>query len=199
MPVIDAGAFPLYGSGPNLRRQARRWIERGYLIPLKRGLYILDRQFRRIEPSPEFIANTLVAPSYISLTYAMGMHGLIPEKPTVITSITTKKTNIFENPLGRFEYRSVKKSLFTGYRLDRNMDQNAFAAFPEKALVDYFYYDFTAQPDKAYYEALRLQHLDILEPGRLDEFRTLSNRRVRALIDGLLDYMQTDAERYKTL
>ncbi|MFC1582651.1 hypothetical protein ACFL4W_03850 [Planctomycetota bacterium] len=199
LPIIDAGTFPLYDSGTGLRRQVRRWVEKGYLIPLKRSLYILDRQFRRIEPSLEFIANALAAPSYVSLSWAMGRYGLIPEEPTVVTSITTKKTKTFTNPLGRFEYRSVKKSLFAGYRMERIMDQNVFMAVPEKALVDYFYYDFSAKPEEAYYESLRLQGLDILDPKRLAEFSRLSNRRVKALIKGLLKYIQAETERYKTL
>lgn len=199
VPVIDASTFPLYGSGPDLRRQARRWVQKGHLIPLKRGLYILGKQFRRIEPVTEHIANTLVVPSYVSLTYALGTYGLIPEKPTVVTSVTTKKTRVFENPMGRFEYRCVKKSLFTGYRMEQIMGRNVFMAFPEKALVDYFYYDTTAEPDEAYLDSLRLQNLETLDHQRLREFHKLSNRRVRRLINALLAYMQADTERYKAL
>lgn len=119
-PIIDSSIFSLYNEKPqNIRRQVHDWIKKNYLISLKKGLYIFDERFRKIQPSTFFIANFLYFPSYISLESALQFYNLIPEKVTVITSVTTKKTNIFKNALGTFEYRSVNETIFMDFKRER--------------------------------------------------------------------------------
>lgn len=50
-----------------LRNQFLRWQNKGLIIKLKRGLYILNVNDRKVNPSKGFIANQLYSPSYISL------------------------------------------------------------------------------------------------------------------------------------
>ena len=83
-PLIDASTFTLYSKDSrHLRRQVREWVKRGYLLRLKKGLYPFSPAYRRIEPSPLFIANFLLSPSYLSVEYALGFYDLIPERVTV--------------------------------------------------------------------------------------------------------------------
>src|SRR3989338_1042202 len=97
------------------RNQLSRWTKDGKVIRLKKGLYTLPLHKQKKEPSFMLISNILYSPSYISLEYALDFYGLIPEAVFSLTSISTRKTKSFTNPLCTFFYRSVKPSLFFGY------------------------------------------------------------------------------------
>src|SRR4030066_75751 len=77
-------AFPVISSSQifNLitKRQLSRWQEKGFLVKLRRGLYLLNENDRKIHPSKVFLANSLYFPSYVSTEYALGYYDLIPEK-----------------------------------------------------------------------------------------------------------------------
>lgn len=60
--------------------QLSNWEKKGLIIRLKRGLYVLNENDRKIEPSRIFLANSLYSPSYVSTAYALGYYDLIPEK-----------------------------------------------------------------------------------------------------------------------
>lgn len=200
VPVIDSSTFPLYSDRPsNLRRQVRTWVKKRYLIPLKRGLYIFSENYRQIEPSSLFISNYLVSSSYISLEYALGYYGLIPEKVTVITSVTTKKTNKFKNKLGKFEYRSVKKSLFFGYKKESDKNLEFFIAFPEKAILDYFYLNADFKGKFEEFDSLRFQNLDKLNIERMRAYQKKYNNRVCRIVEKLVKYIQQYKDEYKNL
>lgn len=196
---VDSSTFSLYGNPKHLRRQVCDWTQKGYLLPLKRGLYILSKEYRKIEPSVLFVANFLTVPSYVSLEYALGEYNLIPEKVTVVTSVTTKKTNVFENCLGRFEYRSVKKSLFFGFEKQSFDNQNAFMAVPEKALLDYFYLNTHCEAKISFFESMRLQNLEKLNPHLLRSYETKCNQRVKRIIECLIEYSIILKKEYKRL
>ncbi len=199
IPFIDSSSFSLYGQQEHLRRQVRDWTKKGYLLPLKRGLYIFNKEYKKIQPSVLFTANFLTTPSYVSLEYALGEYNLIPEKVTIFTSVTTKKTNVFENCLGRFEYRSVKKDLFFGFKTQEFQNQKIFIATPEKALLDYFYLNPNCQGKISYFESMRLQNLEILDADLLISYKDKYNNRVKKNIDQLIKYRDILKNDYKGL
>ncbi len=198
-PIIDSSTFSFYENADNLRRQVRDWIKKEYLLTLKRGIYVFSEEYRKVEPSVNFIANFLILPSYISMEYALSYYNLIPEKATVITSVTTKKTNMFENFLGRFEYRSVKDEMFCGFKKEVEKEQEYFIALPEKALVDYFYLNNQFKGRFSEFESIRLQNLDILNKKVLSNYRKKSNARVRNIIDLLIKYTEYYKREYEKL
>ncbi len=77
---------------PLLRRQITEWVAKGYILVLKRGIYMLSEEFRVTRCSNYFLANQLYTPSYVSLESALSYYGLIPEAVYATTSVTTKKT-----------------------------------------------------------------------------------------------------------
>jgi len=196
-PLIDASTFSLYRNPNHLRRQVRNWVKKGYLLPLKKGVYIFNDDYRKIQPSVFFVANFLVSPSYVSLEYALGYYGLIPEKVEIITSITTKKTNFFQNCLGEFEYRSIKEELFFGFKKENN--QEFFIALPEKALVDYFYLNSQFEGRYEEFDSLRLQNLEILDVDLLKSYKLHYNKRMKKVIDSLMEYINCYKKEYKKL
>lgn len=199
-PLIDSSTFSLYNEKPqNLRRQVREWVKKDYLIPLKRGLYIFSSQWRKIQPSVLFMANFLVLPSYVSLEQALGFYEIIPEKVTVITSVTTKKTKIFKNLVGSFEYRSIKKNLFFGFKKEIDNNQEFFIALPEKALLDFFYLNNHFQGDFSELESLRLQNLEVLNIKLLETYGLKYNKRIRKIAEVLIEFVKKEKGRYRRL
>ena len=199
-PLVDSSTFSLYNEKPqNLRRQVREWVKKDYLIPLKRGLYIFSSQWRKIQPSVLFMANFLVLPSYVSLEQALGFYEIIPEKVTVITSVTTKKTKIFKNLVGSFEYRSIKEDLFFGFKKEIDNNQEFFIALPEKALLDFFYLNNHFQGDFSELESLRLQNLEVLNIRLLETYGLRYNKRIRKVVEVLIEFVKKEKDRYRRL
>ncbi len=137
-PVIPT--FEIEKVFPNFDRNAlTRWQQKGYLEKIRQGYYRLTARPVIGEADLFFIANKIYFPSYISLQSALRWYDFIPEGVFTITSIATKKTNLFQTPIGAFQYRNVKKDLFFGYHLEK-IDEFYFKiAEPEKAILDLLY------------------------------------------------------------
>jgi hypothetical protein len=113
-------------------------LRKGYIVRVKKGLYVFGNSFQRSPYSREVMANLIYGPSYISLEYAMQYHGLIPERVEVVTSVTTGRSRKFTTPVGGFSYRMIPLSAFRcGMDRIELDDGRAFLmATPEKALSD---------------------------------------------------------------
>lgn len=109
----------------------RRLMETGVLTRLERNKYMVNRT-----GTNEFlIANFLYQPSYVSLESALHFHGILPQVPHEITSVTIKKPT--KKTIGErlYRYNRTKKSLFWGY----DKTNGFLLADPEKALLDLVY------------------------------------------------------------
>lgn len=115
------------------------WQKKEYLVKLRNGLYAFADRLLEIEG--EEISNQLYAPSYVSLEKALSIYGFIPEMVYAITAITPKITRRFSNKLGHFIFRHIKPSLFFGYRQTKGKSFPYLIAEPEKALLDYIYFN----------------------------------------------------------
>lgn len=114
------------------------WLKSGELIRVKKGLYVFGKNTALQPYSQELLANLIYGPSAISLNYALSFHGLIPERTTVITSITNKRNKTFSTPVGNFTYRYLALSKYAvGIELYNINETTSFLmASPEKALCD---------------------------------------------------------------
>lgn len=162
----------LQASVASLRVNLSRWVKEGKIVRLKRGLYSLPPQVQPQTFSQSWLANQLYSPSYLSLEYALSWYDLIPERVYTFTSVTTRKTQQFKNPLGNFIYRTIKLDLFFGYQILKDeYDRDMLMATPEKAILDYIYLDSHWQANRDYIEnSLRLQQLEQLKRKHLKNF-----------------------------
>lgn len=121
------------------RNNLTRWVKKGYLIRLRQG-YFAFSEYKNKPDYSFYFANRIYRPSYISLHSALAFYGLIPEAVVQITSVTSLKTESFNNDSGEYSYKSIKKNLMFGYEL-RPMADNRIVQFatPEKALLDMLY------------------------------------------------------------
>ncbi len=162
--------------------QIERWRKRGLLIRLRRGLYLLGKAEREIEPSRLYLAGQIYQPSYISLEYALSRYGLIPERVADTTSVSAKKTARFVNDFGTFIYQSVKPSLFRGFTLEKDeAGLPYFVAEPEKAAADFIYLNLRkivdGKEEETLRESFRFQNLGSLRKKKIADYFGLFNTR----------------------
>ena len=114
------------------------WLEKnGYIIRLKRGLYVVNPEYTGKRLSNELIANHLYAPSYVSMSTALRYYGLIPEAVYVNQSMTVKHSRSFQTPIGNYDYKYISREAFAvGVRTEHVADYAFLIASPEKALCD---------------------------------------------------------------
>jgi len=134
--------------------QLSLWRKKGYVSRLKRGIYLFTDEKEKI--SPEEVSFLIYQPSYLSLEYALSHWGLIPEIVYMQTALTTKTTRKFSNEFGNFSYRHIQPKLFFGYIAMETPEGKYLLAEPEKALLDYFYFNLGKLNNKKDLDELRI-------------------------------------------
>lgn len=152
-----------------LRVQIVNWVKRGYVIKLKKGVYTLNDNDRKVNFSLFFLANNLYSPSYVSLESALSHYRMIPEKVMAVTSISSKKTQRFVNGYGNFIYHHVAPKLYGNMVTAQDEFGNKFyLATPERALVDFLYFKGMGEIKKDFFaDSLRLQNTEHLNLKQL--------------------------------
>lgn len=136
----DQIAHLLKGTADSNQARIRRAIQQGLLVRLKRGLYYLNERLAPEYPNPFEIAQLIYGPSYISLESALSYHQLIPEAVRVVTSVTIKRNNTFESPLGLFVYHKLPlNNFFMGVNYVQEGNHIFLLASPWKAILDYIF------------------------------------------------------------
>lgn len=113
-------------------------VKKGYLISVKKGLYIPTEKLNITPPELFLVANHLYGPSYISLESALSYWGFIPEKVSEITSVTTEISKIYKTKAGRFSYRHSTIPYYSlGIKsISLSDKQRVLMASAEKAICD---------------------------------------------------------------
>ncbi|HNS41298.1 MAG TPA: hypothetical protein PKN22_00950 [Taishania sp.] len=113
-------------------------LKSGFLIALRRGLYVPGPEADLSIPDMFVIANHLRGPSYVSLESALSYWGMIPERVVETSSITLKTTKTYNTPIGRFSYRHLAFPYYSFglQRIELTPRQAAIIATKEKAICD---------------------------------------------------------------
>jgi predicted transcriptional regulator of viral defense system len=115
-----------------------RYMHKGLLTRLKRGLYIKTESLAHMSQIDLFrIANILQVPSYISLMTALSYYGITTQlQRDFFESISVKRTKSFQAANLSFKYMRIKPDLYGGFV----KKEGFFVALPEKAILDCFYF-----------------------------------------------------------
>lgn len=127
-----------------LYKNLKRWLKKGTLMKLKKGIYTTGYYLQNLdskikETYYEYIANSLMPESYLSLEYILQKYGILTESVFAYTSVTLKKTNTYENGLGKYTYSNIAAKLFTGFDLEELNGFTVAKATKAKALFDFLY------------------------------------------------------------
>ena len=137
VPITTSIIESLY---PELKSAEKKivWLEKnGYVIRLKRGLYVVNPEHSGKTLSSELIANHIYAPSYISMATALRYYGLIPEAVYTHQSMTVKHSRSFQTPIGNYDYKHIAREAFSvGVRSMHKGEYAFLIASPENALCD---------------------------------------------------------------
>ena len=137
IPVSTTALASLFPENKAGGEKVRSLEQKGYVIRLKRGLYVVNPEVSRVPLSLELIANQLYAPSYVSMSSALRYYGLIPETVYTVQSITVKHSRSFDTPVGHFDYSSINRETFhVGVTIIEKQTYTFLMASPEKALCD---------------------------------------------------------------
>lgn len=165
----------------NLSKLIYRWKKKGWVYPLKNGLYELT--YPEVFNIPDmYIANRLYSPSYISLETALSNYSIIPEVSMAVASITTKPTRRFRNRHGLFLYRTLRPQFFTGYYIEKEGRFDILIAEPEKALMDYLYFKtYRSRRLDLTQERLDKDALAKLSRKKMEKYAKLFNLNIKEL------------------
>ncbi len=191
LPVFTARFLSAGGDLSQIRLQINRWVKDGKIIRLHKGLYTLAEPYRKVACEPFSIANNLKQASYVGLHSALSWYGMIPEFVPAVTSITTGRPQTIQTPLGRFEFRHVRKKYFWGYQqVELQFGQTVFIAHPEKALLDLIYLT-SGGDDSEFIKELRLQNFERINRAVLrvfaEKFQSPKLNRALGQIEKILD------------
>lgn len=153
---------------------------------------MIAKPYRSLEIPPAVIANKVVAPSYLSLDWALSFYGIIPEETPNPTSVTTARAEDFQAIGRRFIYRHIKPSYFKGYSKMKHDNHEILIASQEKALWDKLYLYLRGRNFSSWWlEELRLQNLEEFNLSHWKEYTMMtplaSLRRASSLV---ADYIQ---------
>lgn len=170
------------------RRRLSEWQKKGYIKKIVKGHYMFS-DVEIDESMLSAIANKIYKPSYISFETAMSHYHLIPESIYMITSASTRRTYLFETPLARFSYRSIKPALFFGYSI---LPGGIKMAVMEKAILDYFYIHPSVQTEDDF-SALRVNReemLSRLKTQRLTNYvKRFDQKRLSSAVEHFLSWL----------
>ena len=145
-PYIDAqNLLALLGSYQRPRDRMQRMVENGELIRLRNGFYLIAEKVQRgsdqIIPY-EQVANFVYGPSYVSLEWALSFYGMIPERVSIITSITLGRAKEYHTPIGDFYYYPLRSDRYA-VGIEQKESSCSVGGFlmasREKALADFVF------------------------------------------------------------
>lgn len=137
IPVSTMTLASLFPDNKAGGEKVRSLEQKGYVIRLKKGLYVASPEVSKMPLSLELIANQLYAPSYVSMSSALRHYGLIPEAVYTMQSMTVKHSRSFDTPVGHFEYTYINRDAFhIGVTIIDRQTYTFLMASPEKALCD---------------------------------------------------------------
>jgi predicted transcriptional regulator of viral defense system len=113
-------------------------VSQGYLIQLRKGLYMTTTLINVYRPEPFLLANHLYGPSYVSIDSALYHWGFIPERVFEIASVTSKLSKRFTVENTVFSFTHLPLAYYpVGIKSVRLTDkQTVLIASPEKGICD---------------------------------------------------------------
>ncbi|OGE39103.1 MAG: hypothetical protein A2632_02160 [Candidatus Pacebacteria bacterium RIFCSPHIGHO2_01_FULL_46_16] len=125
------------------------WEKTGKVVKLRNNCYVFS-DFVPENDDYYLLSNLVYQPSYVSTELALNHYGVIPETVTVMTAITTNKTQSFTTAMGTFSYQTLRPDLFFGYTLVEVRKHGVQIAFLEKAVLDYLYLNTDVDSEEAF-------------------------------------------------
>lgn len=190
--IRDQDLQPFFIKKNSRRHDAVKYaIQKGYLVVIRRGLYLIKLPFKKQTFHPFEIAQSIYSPSYISLESALSFHGWIPEAVYTTSSASRRRSKEFDTPIGIYIFKHVPTQHFYDLVNRFESEDSIFLiAEPWKALADYIYIYKKEWPSiKDLYLDMRIE-MDTLKESNISSLeklvKTYSSKRVRTVLGNFL-------------
>lgn len=178
-----------------LKKRIYQLKEKGWLVPLRRGLYFLcdisSRGF--VGVSPLVIAGAFNKNSYVSLDSALSFHGFFEQMLQVTSSVTTSKSKNYVFQDHTYRYLKIRKKLFFGFRTETLEGYYVKIAELEKVILDYLYFKNDTYSIDLLLEKLR-RSKERIDLGKLFSYARKFPEATRRKLGFVLDLLKVDTQ-----
>lgn len=189
--------------GGNARRYGlvNRALKDGSLLRVKRGTYVLGRDYRSEAVHPFVLAQSLVPGSYISFESALAWHGWIPEAVFTTASVSPhRKTLHYDTAgFGAFDFHPLAIADYQFLTAVDRVEMGkrvAFVAQPLRALMDLVALRKESWSGMAWFiQGMRIEERDLASLGRKDFDKLASvykHKAVNAFLTAFIDAITMD-------
>jgi predicted transcriptional regulator of viral defense system len=178
-----------------LKKRIYELREKGWLIPLKRGLYFISDISSRgfVNISPFIIASAFDKNSYISLDSALSFYGLFEQMLRTTSSVTSLKSKKYVFQDNAYRYLKINEKLYFGFKTENLEGYYVKVAELEKVVLDYLYFK-----NDTYSIDLLLEKLqkakDRLDFKKLFDYARRFPKTTRRKLGFILDLLKIDTE-----
>lgn len=125
-----------------LKKRIYELKEKGWLIPLRRGLYYISDISSRgfVNVSPFIIASAFDKDSYISLDSAFSFYGLFEQMLRTTSSVTSSRSRKYVFQKNTYRYLKITGKLYFGFKTENLEGYYIKVAEIEKVILDYLYF-----------------------------------------------------------
>ncbi len=173
-----------------VHNRIQQLVKNGWLIRVKRGLYVLSELSSRgfLSVSPYVIANLLVEESYVSFEAALAYHSMFDQFTDQYISVSLKQYKPVN--LEPIQYRFIKtqEKLYTGWESLTIENQPAKIALAEKALVDMIHFRKSKYAVDLVVEKLQ-DYEDDLDKARICDFASLASLKATKVFGLIFDFL----------
>ena len=158
-----------------VRKRVAQMAQAGWLIRLKRGLYLVVTDISTLgmaDVSDLVITQTLNDESYISFESALQFHGMFDQLVKRIDAVTPRTARTYKVQQTTYAFSKIKPELYFGFRQETINNQAVNVAYTEKALLDILYFRSTDYAVSLVLEKLR----DYEEEFDFDKLKAYSKK-----------------------
>lgn len=169
--------------------------KKGWLIPLRRGLYFVSDISSRgfVNISPVVIAGAFDKDSYVSLDSALNYYGLFEQMLRTISSVTRLKSRKYVFQENTYRYLKINKKLYFGFKTENIEGYYAKVADLEKVILDYIYFKNDTYSIDLLLEKLRKAR-DRIDLKKLVTYARKFPETTKRKLGFILDVLKIDTE-----
>lgn len=176
-----------------LKKVIHKLSKKGWLVRLKRGLYLIaNLQTRGFAGGSQYlIANSLVKDSYVSFGLALQYYGMFDQMLATITSVSTKQHQTRKIQSIKYRYITTDKKYFYGWSVQQIGGSKIRIVDKEKALIDMLQFHRKTLSIDLVLEKLQ-NHSHKIDHRLLIKYVNKSNLSVQRTMGFLLDLVGVD-------
>jgi len=178
-----------------LKKRVYELKEKGWLIPLRRGLYFISDISSRgfVNISPFVIAGAFCKDSYVSLDSALSHYGLFEQMLRTIPSVTGFKSKKYVFQKNTYRYLKIDKKLYFGFKTENIEGYYIKIAELEKVVLDYLYFKNDTYSIDLLFEKLQ-KAKDRIDFNKLFAYARKFPEATKRKLGFILDALEIDTE-----